>query len=100
MPADRAVGCENAPQVYCTTSFGRPPEFFISPMIDHSLRSRISSAVTEAVRPIPAVLAGWEGGSAAFGLVDAFSDIDLGYMVADDVPLERLYEVAEMALET
>ena len=33
--------------------------------IDHSLRDRISKAVTEALRPLPAVFAGWEGGSAA-----------------------------------
>jgi hypothetical protein len=69
-------------------------------VIDHSLRSRISNAVTKALRPIPAVLAGWEGGSAAFGAVDAYSDIDLDYLVSDDVPFERLYEVAERALET
>jgi hypothetical protein len=69
-------------------------------MIDHSLRSRIATAVTEALRPLPTVLAGWEGGSAAFGKVDAYSDIDLGYLVADDVPFERLYEVAERALQT
>jgi hypothetical protein len=29
--------------------------------IDHSLRDRISKAVTEALRPLPAVFAGWEG---------------------------------------
>jgi hypothetical protein len=69
-------------------------------MSDHSLRSRIATAVTEALRPRPDVLAGWEGGSAAFGAVDAYSDIDLGYLVADDVPFERLYEVAERALQT
>jgi len=69
-------------------------------MIDRSLRSRISTAVTEALRPLPTVLAGWEGGSAAFGAVDAYSDIDLEYLVADDVPFERLYEVAERALQT
>jgi hypothetical protein len=69
-------------------------------MIDHSLRNRISCAVTEALRPLPAVLAGWEGGSAAFGAVDAYSDIDLEYLVADDASFELLYASAERALET
>ena len=68
-------------------------------MIDHSLRDRISSAVTEALRPLPAVLAGWEGGSAAFGAVDAYSDIDLTYLVADEASFELLYASAEHALE-
>jgi hypothetical protein len=69
-------------------------------MIDHSLRDRISRAVTEALRPLPAVLAGWEGGSAAFGAVDAYSDIDLEYLVADDASFELLYASAERAIET
>lgn len=69
-------------------------------MIDHALRSRISTAVTEVLRPLPAVLAGWEGGSAAFGAVDAYSDLDLEYLVVDDAPLVPLYETAEKAIQT
>jgi hypothetical protein len=69
-------------------------------MFDHSLRDRISGAVTEALRPLPVVLAGWEGGSAAFGKVDAYSDIDLEYLVADDASFELLYASAERAIET
>ncbi len=69
-------------------------------MIDHALRARISSAVTEALRPLPAVFAGWEGGSAAFGSVDAYSDLDLEYLVADDASFEFLYASAERAIET
>jgi hypothetical protein len=69
-------------------------------MIDHALRARISSAVTEALRSLPAVFAGWEGGSAAFGSVDAYSDIDLEYLVADDASFELLYASAERAIET
>jgi len=68
--------------------------------IDPSLRDRISKAVTEALRPLPAVFAGWEGGSAAFGAVDAYSDIDLEYLVADDASFELLYASAERAIET
>ena len=68
-------------------------------MTIESLRERISRAVTEALRPFPAVFAGWEGGSAAFGAVDAYSDIDLEYLVADDASFERLYASAESAIE-
>ena len=68
--------------------------------LDYSFRDRISKAVTEALRSLPSVFAGWEGGSAAFGAVDAYSDIDLEYLVADDASFELLYAVAERALET
>lgn len=68
-------------------------------MIDQSLRDRISDAVTEALRPLPTVFAGWEGGSAAFGAVDAYSDIDLEYIVADDAAFDDLYALAERAIE-
>ena len=69
-------------------------------MVDHALRHRIADAVTGALKPLPAVLAGWEGGSAAFGIVDAYSDIDLEYLVADGASFEDLYASAETALET
>src|SRR5688500_20311179 len=69
-------------------------------MIDHSLRERISNAVTEALKPLPTVFAGWEGGSAAFGAVDAYSDIDLEYLVSDDASFELLSASAATAIET
>lgn len=68
-------------------------------MTDHALRSRIADAVTAALRPHPAVLAGWEGGSAAFGKVDSYSDIDLEFLVTDAAQFEELYASAERALE-
>ena len=68
--------------------------------IDYALRDRISKAVTEALRPLSAVYAGWEGGSAAFGAVDAYSDIDLEYLVADDASFDVLYASAERGIET
>lgn len=68
-------------------------------MIDHALRARISDAVTEALRPLPTVLAGWEGGSAAFQNLNAYSDIDIEYLVADDASFDDLYERAETGLE-
>ena len=69
-------------------------------MVDHALRARISGAVTEALRPVPEVFAGWEGGSAAFGTVDAFSDIDLEFLVDDDASFADLYVLAERGLES
>src|SRR5947207_13678126 len=69
-------------------------------MIDQSLRVRVSDALTHALRPLPAVFAGWEGGSAAFGTVDAYSDIDLDFIVADDALFDDLYALAERAIET
>ena len=69
-------------------------------MIDQSLRGRISDAVTQALRPLPTVFAGCDGGSAAFGAVDAYSDIDLEYVVADDASFDDLYALAERAIET
>ena len=81
-------------------AFGRQMESPPAMTMDHSLRDRISTAVTEALRPVSAVFAGWEGGSAAFGAVDAYSDIDLEYLVADDASFELLYASAENAIET
>jgi hypothetical protein len=69
-------------------------------MIDQFLRDRISDAVTQALKPLPTVFAGCEGGSAAFGAVDAYSDIDLEYIVADEASFDDLYAVAERAIET
>lgn len=65
-----------------------------------TLRGRISGVLTEALQPLPTVLAGWEGGSAAFGTVDDYSDIDLTFLVDDSVAVETLYAAAERALET
>lgn len=65
-----------------------------------SLRSRITSAVSNALELLPIVLAGWEGGSAAFGAVDGYSDIDLNFVVDDDASTDLLYSRAEASLET
>lgn len=69
-------------------------------LMNRPLRERISSAVCDALKPLPGVLAGWEGGSAAFGALDDYSDIDLTCLVDSDVPFEDLYAAAETALET
>src|ERR1700752_1167310 len=69
-------------------------------MIDQSMRDRISRAICEALRPLPVVLAAWEGGSAAFGAVDGYSDIDLNVLVDNEAAFEALYAAAEASLET
>jgi hypothetical protein len=66
--------------------------------IDQSFRDRITTAICRALEPLPTVLAAWEGGSAAFGAVDGYSDIDLNILVDDDVAFDRLYAVAEASL--
>ena len=69
-------------------------------LIDESLRDWIVSAICRALQPLPSVLAGWEGGSAALGAVDAYSDIDLNFLVDDGASYDLLYAAAEASLET
>src|SRR5262249_49382962 len=42
----------------------------------------------------------WEGGSAAFGVVDAYSDLDLTFLVDDTADFGMLYLSVEKALRT
>jgi hypothetical protein len=65
-----------------------------------ALREQITLAISHALQPLPSVLAGWEGGSAAFGTVDEYSDIDLNFLIDDTVAVDLLYAAAEAALET
>ena len=66
--------------------------------LDDSLRERLVSALRCAMEPLPVVLAGWEGGSVAFGAVDEYSDIDLVFLVDDAAPLDSLYAAASAAI--
>jgi hypothetical protein len=66
--------------------------------MNRSLRAQISSAISDALKPLPTVFAGWEGGSAAFSALDRYSDIDLTFLVDDEVPFEVLYASLEPAL--
>jgi len=69
--------------------------------IDNStLRDRITAAVSDALKPLPFVLAGWESGSVAFDTVDEYSDIDLNFLLDDSTPADQFYTVVESALET
>jgi hypothetical protein len=63
-----------------------------------SFRDHITRTLSLALEPIESVRAGWESGSAAFDAVDAYSDIDLNFIVDDQCSLEALYGVAEGAL--
>jgi hypothetical protein len=69
-------------------------------VIDRTLRDQIADAACRALQPLPEVLAGWEGGSAAFDALDAYSDIDLTFLVTDAVSFDRLYAATEDALQT
>jgi hypothetical protein len=64
------------------------------------LREQLTLAICHALEPLSSVLAGWEGGSAAFGEVDAYSDIDLNFLIDDAVAVDLLYAAAESALGT
>lgn len=66
--------------------------------IDRSLRDRIKVAICETLEPLTDVLAGWEGGSAAFDALDDYSDIDLNFLVVDDAKIDDLYAAAELGL--
>lgn len=69
--------------------------------LDHrSLRARLVDAVVGVLEPLPAIRAGWEGGSAAFEAVDEYSDIDLCFIVDSETSYETLYAIARQALET
>jgi len=67
---------------------------------DVGVRGQIVLAMCHGLEAIPNVLAGWEGGSAAFDAVDAYSDIDLNFLIDDTVSVDLLYAAAETALET
>ena len=51
-------------------------------------RSAILTTLRQALEPLPYVHAMWEGGAAAFGRVDEWSDIDL-QVDADDLRVKR-----------
>lgn len=60
-------------------------------------RAQIVRAIARALEPLPGVLALWEGGAAAFGRIDAWSDIDLN-AVADDGAVDLVFSAVEGAL--
>ena len=65
----------------------------------HSFRERIGQEICNALEPRPDVLAAWEGGSAAFGAVDAYSDLDMNVLVSSSASVAELQAVVEAAME-
>ena len=61
-------------------------------------REEIIKALKERLEPLDFVLAMWEGGAAAFGRVDEWSDIDLQVAAQDDRVAEVLPIVEEVLL--
>jgi hypothetical protein len=68
--------------------------------VNHRFRNEVAVAMCDALRPRQHVLAGWEGGSAAFDALDAYSDIDINFLVSTEASLDLLYAVAEAALRS
>ena len=67
----------------------------------HALdRNSLVAAVVDAVRDRPDVLAAWEGGSAAWGNADRWSDADVQLLAADDDPATStaIFDAVERAL--
>jgi hypothetical protein len=61
-------------------------------------RHTITSALKEALEPLDFINAMWEGGSAAFGRLDQWSDIDLQFDVTDD-KVEETFQAVQTVLE-
>lgn len=61
-------------------------------------RPQLIQALRGALEPLPAVLAMWEGGAAAFGRVDEWSDADV-QLVVEDGHVDEAVAAAEGALE-
>jgi len=62
-------------------------------------REKFITTLVEALRPLDFVNAVWEGGAAAFGRVDEWSDIDLVADAADD-RADDVWPVLERAIES
>lgn len=61
-------------------------------------REEVLSSLVEIFESLPEVLALWEAGSAAFGRVDEWSDIDL-MAVVEDESVPQVFTAAETVLE-
>lgn len=66
---------------------------------DRLSRQHITSTVVESLRPLQFVNAVWQGGAAAFGRVDKWSDIDLVIDAQDD-RADDVWPVIDRAIES
>ena len=60
------------------------------------IREAVVQAVSKALRPLDYVHAFYEGGAAAFGRIDDWSDVDL-YIIADEDRVDAIFQVCEDA---
>jgi hypothetical protein len=60
-------------------------------------RQALLATLRAALHPLPYVQAMWEGGAAALGRVDGWSDVDL-QVAADDDQVDQVFPVVEAAL--
>ncbi len=65
--------------------------------MDQLTREQILDALRQVLEPQDHVLAMWEGGAAAFGRLDAWSDIDLMVVVHNE-KVNEAFEIIERAL--
>jgi predicted nucleotidyltransferase len=63
------------------------------------MRTAILETITAALEPVDFVLALWQGGSAAHGYTDQWSDLDLEVIVEDD-GVQATFDLLEQALAT
>src|SRR2546430_15464172 len=62
-------------------------------------RLEIIESIITALKPLDYVHAFWEGGAAAYGRLDEWSDID-GYLLVDDSKVPNTFLAVEKALES
>lgn len=60
-------------------------------------RQTILTTIRQALEPLPYIQAMWEGGAAAFGRVDEWSDIDL-QIAADDAQVDQVLPLVEQII--
>ena len=63
------------------------------------MREKIIETITAALKPLDFILALWQGGSAAHGYTDEWSDIDIEVIVEDN-SVEATFDVVEKSLKT
>ncbi len=65
-----------------------------------AFRTKVKQTLCKSLQPIPDVLAAWEGGSAAFGIEDEFSDIDLNFLLDSEADIDSFFLLVESTLES
>ena len=63
------------------------------------MREKILQTIIEALQPQDFVLALWQGGSAAHGYTDEWSDLDIEVIVEDDY-VQQTFDFVDSALQT